>query len=116
VEGATDEIVFPAVQISTAAGVKAQRSTTSEELLYRYAELPQRVQFFLDKIVLSDEATFHLSGKVSRHNLIIWGSHNALQVVEVPRKMDRSWRLHSMATQITQPDTHGLFILGIRER
>jgi hypothetical protein len=31
-------------------------------------------------------------------------------------KMDRSWRLHSMATQITQSDTHGLFILGIRER
>jgi hypothetical protein len=30
--------------------------------------------------------------------------------------MDRSWRLHSMATQITQCDTHGLFILGIRER
>jgi hypothetical protein len=25
--------------------------------------------------------------------------------------MDRSWRLHSMATQITQSDTHGLLIL-----
>jgi hypothetical protein len=44
---------------------------------------------FLNKIVLSDEATFHLSGKVNRHNLIIWGSHNPLQVVEVHRKMDR---------------------------
>jgi hypothetical protein len=31
---------------------------------------------FLDKIVFSDEATFHLSGKVNRHNLIIWGSQN----------------------------------------
>jgi hypothetical protein len=28
---------------------------------------------FLDKIVLSDKATFHLSGKVNHHNLIIWG-------------------------------------------
>jgi hypothetical protein len=41
---------------------------------------------FLDKIVLSDEATFHLSGKVNRHNLIIWGSQNPLQVVKVHRK------------------------------
>jgi hypothetical protein len=69
---------------------------------------------FLNKIVLSDEVTFHLSGKVNRHNLIIWGSQNPLQVVEVHRKMDRSWRLHSMATQTTQSDTHGLLILGIR--
>jgi hypothetical protein len=68
---------------------------------------------FLDKIVLSDEATFHLSGKGNHHNLIIWGSQNPLQVVEVHRKMYRSWWLHSMATQITQSDTHGLFILGI---
>jgi hypothetical protein len=71
---------------------------------------------FLDKIFLSDEATFHLSGKVNRHNLITWGSQNPLQFVEVHRKMDRSWQLHSMATQITQSDTHGLFNLGIRER
>jgi hypothetical protein len=37
---------------------------------------------FLDKIVFSDEATFHLSGKVNRQNLIIWGSQNPHQVVE----------------------------------
>jgi hypothetical protein len=45
VEGATYETVFPAVQISPAAGVRAQWSTTSEKLLYRYAELPPRGQF-----------------------------------------------------------------------
>jgi hypothetical protein len=71
---------------------------------------------FLDKTVLSDEATFHLSGKVNHHNLIIWESQNPHQVVEVPRKMDRSWWLHSVATQITQSDTHRLFILGTHER
>jgi hypothetical protein len=76
----------------------------------------QEDNLFLYKIVLSDEATFHLSGKVNRHNIIIWGSQNPLQVVKVHRKMDRSWRLHSMATQITQSDTHGLLILGIRKR
>jgi hypothetical protein len=32
------------------------------------------------------------------------------------RKMERLWQLHSMVTQITQSDTHELFILGIRER
>jgi hypothetical protein len=37
---------------------------------------------FLDKIVFSDEASFHLSGKVNRHNLIIWGSQNPHQIVE----------------------------------
>jgi hypothetical protein len=71
---------------------------------------------FFDKIVLSDEANFHLSGKVNHHNLIIWESQNRYKVVKVRRKVDRSWLLHSMATQITQSDTHGLFILGIRER
>jgi hypothetical protein len=76
----------------------------------------KKYSLFSDKIVLSDEATFHLSGKVNRHNPIIWGSQNPLQFVEVHRKMDRSWRLHSVATQINQSDTHGLFILGIRER
>jgi hypothetical protein len=45
VEAATYVIVFPAEQIATAAGVKAQWSTTVEKLFYRYAELPQRVQF-----------------------------------------------------------------------
>jgi hypothetical protein len=70
----------------------------------------------LDKIVLSDEATFHMSRKVNRHYLIIWGSQNQLQVVKVFTKMDRSWWLHSMATHVTQSDTHGLLIVGIRER
>jgi hypothetical protein len=35
---------------------------------------------FLDKIVFSDRATFHLSGKVNHHNLIICGSQNPHQI------------------------------------
>lgn len=31
---------------------------------------------FLNKIFYSDEATFHVSGKVNRHNVRIWGSEN----------------------------------------
>jgi hypothetical protein len=37
---------------------------------------------FLDKTVFSDKATFHLSRKENRHNLIIWGPQNSHQVVE----------------------------------
>jgi hypothetical protein len=40
---------------------------------------------FLDKISFSDEATFHLSGKVNRHNLIIWQSQYLHQVVQLAR-------------------------------
>jgi hypothetical protein len=36
----------------------------------------------LDKIVFSDEAAFHLQGKVYRHDLIIWESQNPHQVSE----------------------------------
>jgi hypothetical protein len=36
----------------------------------------------------------------------------AIPESNIPRKMDMSWQLHFMATQITQSDTHGLFILG----
>ena len=31
---------------------------------------------FLDNLIMSDEATFHLNGKVNRHNFRIWGSEN----------------------------------------
>jgi hypothetical protein len=36
----------------------------------------------LSKICFSDEATFHLSGKVSRYNIRIRGSENPHAVVE----------------------------------
>ena len=33
-------------------------------------------------MVFSDEATFHVSGKVNKHNIRIWGSENPCEVVE----------------------------------
>jgi hypothetical protein len=56
--------------------------TTTEKLLYRHDELPRKRKFVLDKIVFSDGATFHLPGKVNRHNLIIWGSQNSKRAVK----------------------------------
>lgn len=39
----------------------------------------------LSKIIFSDEATFHVNGKVNRHNVRIWGSQNPHAVLQVER-------------------------------
>ena len=40
---------------------------------------------FLPWLIFSDEATFHLSGKVSRHNVCIWGLENPHEIVQHKR-------------------------------
>jgi hypothetical protein len=40
---------------------------------------------FASRLVFSDEATFHLSGKVNRHNLRIWGMENPHPTIEHKR-------------------------------
>jgi hypothetical protein len=37
---------------------------------------------YLPKILFSGEAIFHVSGKVNRHNVRIWGSENPHHVIE----------------------------------
>jgi hypothetical protein len=37
---------------------------------------------FMKHVVFSDEATFHVSGKVNRHICQIWGSENPHEVME----------------------------------
>jgi hypothetical protein len=39
----------------------------------------------IDKITFSDEATFHISGKVNRHNCRIWGTEDPKEVFEYER-------------------------------
>lgn len=39
---------------------------------------------FSNKIILSDEAHFHLSGYVNKQNCRIWGSENPREMVEQP--------------------------------
>ena len=40
---------------------------------------------FLDRVVFSDESTFHLSGNVNTHNVRIWGSANPHEMVQLQR-------------------------------
>jgi len=40
---------------------------------------------YLNKIVFSNEATFHLSGKVNCHNVKIWGTENTHKIIEQVR-------------------------------
>jgi hypothetical protein len=40
---------------------------------------------FLENIIFSDEATFHISGRVNRHNCRIWGDENPHELYEHER-------------------------------
>ena len=45
----------------------------------------EEIEQFFYRIIFSDEATFHLNGKVNRHNVRIWGLENPRVVVEHER-------------------------------
>lgn len=40
---------------------------------------------FLERLIFCDEATFHISGKVSRHNVRIWGTEQSHAQIEHQR-------------------------------
>jgi hypothetical protein len=42
-------------------------------------------EIFLPRLILSDEATFHLSGTVNRHNVRIWGIQNPGETMQHER-------------------------------
>ena len=44
---------------------------------------------FIKRLIFSDECTFHLYGKVTRHDVRIWGAENPKSVVEVVRDSPR---------------------------
>jgi len=60
----------------------------------------------LAKIIFSDEATFHLSGKVNRYNVRIWGSENPHANLEVEHD---STKLNVFCV-ISKQIVYGLFI------
>ncbi|PSN51130.1 hypothetical protein C0J52_21619 [Blattella germanica] len=48
---------------------------------------------FAERIVFSDEATFHVSGKVNKHNVRIWGLQNPHEHIEHVTRFTKSERV-----------------------
>ena len=46
-----------------------------------------------DKIVFSDEATFHTDGRGNRHNVRIWGSKHPRQIIQHVKRFSKVERL-----------------------
>jgi hypothetical protein len=40
---------------------------------------------FINQLIFGDESTFHLSGKVNKHNVHIWGTGNPRELVQYVR-------------------------------
>ena len=55
---------------------------------------------FLKQICISDEATFHVYGKLNKHNVRIWGSEHLHEIRELERdspKVNVWWNHVNMA-------------------
>jgi len=40
---------------------------------------------FFNRLIFGDESSFHLSGKVNKHNVRIWGTENPRELVQYVR-------------------------------
>ena len=60
----------------------------------------------LAKIIFSDEATCHLSGKVNRYNVRIWGSENPHANLEVERDSQKLNVLCAVSKQTVCGSVH----------
>ena len=70
---------------------------------------------FLEKVIFSDEATFHLSGKVNKQNVRIWGTENPREFVEHMRDSPKV-NVFVLSSRGLKPDvalnrTFSLFLL-----
>ena len=60
---------------------RPRRAAFAEEILQRIDD----DNGYLNSVCFSDEATFHVSGKVNKHNIRIWGSQNPCEVLDRER-------------------------------
>jgi len=63
---------------------------------------------FLQRLIFSDEATFHLSGKVNGYNVHIWGLQNPQEALEHERD---SPKVNAFCA-FSQTKVHGLFFFA----
>ena len=61
---------------------KSARVTMCNEFQHRIATDHN----FITRLCFSDEATFHMSGRVNKHNCVVWGTQNPHAIQEVPIK------------------------------
>jgi hypothetical protein len=66
---------------------RPQRQQFAIEMLDRIDQNPN----YLSNVMFSDEATFHICGKVNRHNGRIWRSENPHSVWEHVRDSKKVW-------------------------
>ena len=62
---------------------------------------------FNERLVFSNEATFHTNGKVNRHNARIWGEENPHATIEHERDLPKV----NVFYAISKNHVHGLFFL-----
>ena len=67
---------------------KPKRKEFADNMLQRISEDEK----FLKRICFSDEATFHVSGKLNKHNVRIWGSEHPHEIRELERDSPKSTR------------------------
>ena len=67
-----------------AAAVAGAESPGSQYFFSLFCDFQQRLEKdgFAEKLVFSDEATFHVCGKVNRHNVHIWDMENPHATME----------------------------------
>ena len=65
---------------------RAHRASFCEEMIFLLDNDP----FFLHQLLFSNEAHFHLSGEVNRHNIHYWASENPKQVLTAPLQSPRT--------------------------
>ena len=87
-----------------------RRAAFAEKILQRIGDDND----YLNSVIFSDEVTFHVSGKVNKHNIRIWGSENPCEFVE---KESDSPKNQCLVWFNAQPDywsVHFLFVANLR--
>jgi hypothetical protein len=70
--------------VQDAIGVGPYTSSQSEKVQILQDAVENGGRWFCRKLI-SDEATFHISGKVNRHNVRIWGTEQPYAQIEHQR-------------------------------
>jgi hypothetical protein len=66
--------------------------------------------YFATNVIFSNEATFHLSGKVNRHNVSVWGTEPPHEIVQLERDSPKV----NVFCAMSQTKLYGPFFFGER--